>query len=439
MRKFFRFKMLHKVMKGIAIGGSVVCLIGVLAGCNKELEKKNISAEKFSEKNLDNDKKSEEVEDVLNDIHTGTEIKISELFLTDEPRIWYVIRDGKISYDVNVAAVFACKDGKITYYDMGNWNYPELEEFDGMEYEEVINYVETTLEESPHEESIKFLYDRDDSGNDIETEILSFSNWYVKYFHIGWILEPKTVLSNRYFGITTDDSGMSFITKYDFTTDTKVILNEIDDPCMVDYEKKEEGENKEEITKSEEPEEEFDAGGYMKALLDNSYKGDSSAFVEKGIGTSEEAEKIYEDGIEKEMTVALSGLQVSEELETEFCNVLKSIYKSVKYKIGEVSRKDSKTYEVEVVYEKMEIFEPAMETFNAGIEAYEGDTSDEAAYTEQIVILLKDALQAALNHPVYGEEESVIVRVELANDVWSPNESDVTILQQCLFDTEKAK
>lgn len=208
---------------------------------------------------------------------------------------------------------------------------------------------------------------------------------------------------------------------------------------MVDYEKKEEGENKEEITKSEEPEEEFDAGGYMKALLDNSYKGDSSAFVEKGIGTSEEAEKIYEDGIEKEMTVALSGLQVSEELETEFCNVLKSIYKSVKYKIGEVSRKDSKTYEVEVVYEKMEIFEPAMETFNAGIEAYEGDTSDEAAYTEQIVILLKDALQAALNHPVYGEEESVIVRVELANDVWSPNESDVTILQQCLFDTEKAK
>jgi len=33
----------------------------------------------------------------------------------------------------------------------------------------------------------------------------------------------------------------------------------------------------------------FDASAYVKALMDNSYKGDSSAFVEQKVGTKEQA------------------------------------------------------------------------------------------------------------------------------------------------------
>ena len=62
----------------------------------------------------------------------------------------------------------------------------------------------------------------------------------------------------------------------------------------------------------------FDASQYVKALLDNSYKGDSEAFVKEKVGTKEEAEKLYIEGIDTEMASITDQTQVSEELEAEF-------------------------------------------------------------------------------------------------------------------------
>ena len=38
----------------------------------------------------------------------------------------------------------------------------------------------------------------------------------------------------------------------------------------------------------------FDASAYLKAILDNSYKNDSTAFVEQKVGTKEEAAELYQ-------------------------------------------------------------------------------------------------------------------------------------------------
>lgn len=47
---------------------------------------------------------------------------------------------------------------------------------------------------------------------------------------------------------------------------------------------------------------ELDARGYLQAMLDLSYKGDSAAYVEMELGTAEDAAALYERGINSEMS-----------------------------------------------------------------------------------------------------------------------------------------
>ena len=62
----------------------------------------------------------------------------------------------------------------------------------------------------------------------------------------------------------------------------------------------------------------FDASAYVKALLDNSYKNDSAAFVEMKIGSAEEASELYEQGLDAEMQGVLAGVSMSEEAENNY-------------------------------------------------------------------------------------------------------------------------
>ncbi|MEY8391756.1 hypothetical protein D3Z36_14020 [Lachnospiraceae bacterium] len=190
----------------------------------------------------------------------------------------------------------------------------------------------------------------------------------------------------------------------------------------------------------------FDASGYIKALLDNSYKNDSAAFVEQKIGTKEEASELYELGIENALKSLTSGTQISDELQQEYETVVRDIYKSVKYTVGEATKKDDGSYEVEVKYQKMKVFSAAMEKYEAASDAYvqemtekvgngeEGPSEEEAL--EQSFSMLKDAIQESLGNVEYEDEQSATVRVELKDKVYTPNEDDVFNLEQKMFDIE---
>ena len=189
----------------------------------------------------------------------------------------------------------------------------------------------------------------------------------------------------------------------------------------------------------------FDASGYVKALLDNSYKGDSAEFVAQKVGTKQQAEELYNQGIDTEMKSLTSQANVSEELQGEFREVLQNIFKNVKYTVGEAAKKDD-SYEVEVKYQKMKIFEPAIESFNTtsqdninGIteKPENGEESpSEEELNEEIFTLLKDALINAMDNVSFGDEESTVIHVELKDNTWMPNEADVQNLEKLLFDME---
>lgn len=195
----------------------------------------------------------------------------------------------------------------------------------------------------------------------------------------------------------------------------------------------------------------FDASGYVKALLDNSYKGDSAEFVAQKVGTQKQAEELYRQGIDAEMKSLTSQADVSEELEGEFREVLQEIFKNVKYTVGEAAKKDN-SFEVEVKYQKMNIFSEAMKNFEATSQAYvnemaeqaeqadqakdDAESSSQEKMMEEVFRLLKDALKDAMGKVTYADEASTVIRVELKDNVWAPNEKDVQNLEKLLFDME---
>lgn len=192
----------------------------------------------------------------------------------------------------------------------------------------------------------------------------------------------------------------------------------------------------------------FDASGYIKALLDNSYKNDSAAFVEQKVGTAEQAQELYDLGIETELNSLISGVTLSDELKDEFTAVLQDVYKSVKYTVGEAEKQDDDSYVVEIKYQKMKVFAPAMEKFQADQQAYTDELSEqvqnggeypsEDEINEQVYTILKDAIKDSAANAQYEDEATTTVRIELKDKVYSPNQDDVEALEYALFDLEEA-
>ena len=124
----------------------------------------------------------------------------------------------------------------------------------------------------------------------------------------------------------------------------------------------------------------FDASAYIKALLDNSYKNDSAEFVAQKVGSAEEASTLYEQGIESELTALLAGNTVSDELKDEYRQVLKDIFKAVKYTVGDAEKQDDGSYIVTVNYEQMQIFGAAMDSYMTKVE----DMTNEWTQAEEL-------------------------------------------------------
>lgn len=218
-------------------------LIGI-AGCNNGSTVNNLS-----EVN-NNSSTGNNVSEINNNIDSKGEVKISELFLTDELRLWYLIESdesGTISYDHSLSDVFVCYKEKITRYRTNL----EFADIDGMSDEEIVTYVKSNFVEGPFDENITFMYTRDASGNNIKTETLQFSSFAQKgknglYYNkdlwdpgytIKKALEPQNILSNQYFGILESGGGHypdALITKYDFKNDTKIVLNNVNDEYMTE-------------------------------------------------------------------------------------------------------------------------------------------------------------------------------------------------------------
>lgn len=196
----------------------------------------------------------------------------------------------------------------------------------------------------------------------------------------------------------------------------------------------------------------LDATGYIQALLDNSYKNDSTQFVELKIGTAEEAADLYEQGLDAEVDAFVGAVNamlspistITDEQSQYLKQVFADIFAGARYTVGEAEKQDDNSFVVTISYEQMHVFAPAMKTFNADVEDMinewteevqaGGDLPADEEIADAVVSSLIDAFENSFAEAVYDEPQTTTVRIELINNVYTPKQSDFTNLESVMFD-----
>ena len=184
-----------------------------------------------------------------------------------------------------------------------------------------------------------------------------------------------------------------------------------------------------------------DVQSYLEALLDTSYKNDTAAFVKMGLGTKEDAEALYEQGIDNGTEAFCGSLGVTDEFKEDFHTLYKDMLAKVRYEVGEAEKQSDGSYLIPVSYEKMNIFQPATAMYQEKVAALakewaEGDIPSEEEMMHEIVLTYKESMETVLAEVQYNEPQTMTVRIELVNNVYTPNTDDVAALEKALFDGE---
>lgn len=192
----------------------------------------------------------------------------------------------------------------------------------------------------------------------------------------------------------------------------------------------------------------FDASAYLAALLDNSYKNDSTALVELGIGTEEEAAAIYEQGLDTEMQALTSTAGISADQVEGLRDVIADMLAGAKYTVGEAEAQDDGSYVVTVTYEQMKVFGPTIDNYMAETEALVAEWTEAALAGEEVasedelmaevIGLFETVLADAVANATYDAPETTTVRIEKVDNAYQPNTEDLTNLEYVLFDSDAA-
>ncbi len=97
---------------------------------------------------------------------------------------------------------------------------------------------------------------------------------------------------------------------------------------------------------------------------------------------------------------------------------------------------------MEITYERLKVFEPALTVYNeriAGLpEAWAAmETSPtQEEMLEDMTEILRDALRESIDSAAYEAQETLTIRIELIDNVYTPNTQDVISLEKALFDSD---
>ena len=186
----------------------------------------------------------------------------------------------------------------------------------------------------------------------------------------------------------------------------------------------------------------FDASKYLQALLDLSYKNDSTLFIQVTDYSANEAAIIYELGIASEVRdfELVLGSNISDELLVDYKALIKEMFSKVRYTVGDAKRQEDGSYIVKVTYEQMKVFEPMLEDVADKLAvwlknpALIPDSDEEIA--KQLLIVERDSLRKALADLEYKEAEEMTITLMQDGESYIVAPADSVMLGRNLFDSE---
>ena len=166
----------------------------------------------------------------------------------------------------------------------------------------------------------------------------------------------------------------------------------------------------------------FDAGEYVQAVLDVSYKNKTDKYVEITGVSEEEAAQIFEDNLDATME-GFEASSMPEELLPQYRELFSRLAKRVSYTVGQPVRKEGGIYEVAVKVKPVTLFPDTYGTFQEKAQEYADQVTDsvmngaempgEEEMQNQIYQIYYDVLKSHVDSGMlYGEAEDVVLRVK---------------------------
>ena len=165
----------------------------------------------------------------------------------------------------------------------------------------------------------------------------------------------------------------------------------------------------------------FDAGEYVRAVLDVSYKNKTDKYVEITGVSEEEAAQIFEDNLDATME-GFEASSMPEELLPQYRELFSGLAKRVSYTVGQPVRKEGGIYEVAVKVQTVTLLPEKYGTFQEKAQEYADQVTDsvmngagmptDEEMQREIYQIYYDVLKSQMDAGMlYGEVQDAVLHV----------------------------
>lgn len=186
----------------------------------------------------------------------------------------------------------------------------------------------------------------------------------------------------------------------------------------------------------------FDAKRYVQGCLDALTKAKFDDYTAMANIKEEDAQKEYDQRMDKELEAMTGSVNMSEELQQKYRELFKNIYSKCKYEVGDAVKNSSDSYTVPVKVSQMKIFEGVMNEAQKKATEYVKEqkkkkkTPSTEEITQKSMEFLLDIMTEKLENVEYGEETSIdvaVTRDKSQGNVFVVSEATYTqILTACI-------
>lgn len=176
------------------------------------------------------------------------------------------------------------------------------------------------------------------------------------------------------------------------------------------------------------------APDYVKSALDACYKAEFDDYMEFTKSTQEEAEELYQTGLDTNMEASgIVASDVSSELQEQYRQLFADILSISKYEVGE-AKEDGDGFTVEVTVEPFLMFNGLDQELLPLLETEEAQTLTDEEIEPYVFQKMYELMSSKLESPEYGEPTTVTVHIQPDDDgVQTINEDDLAALDAAMY------
>ena len=158
-----------------------------------------------------------------------------------------------------------------------------------------------------------------------------------------------------------------------------------------------------------------DAKSYAQACLDASYKGEFDEYLSQTDSTKEEAQEMYDNGINLTMEASdIENSGVSQELQDKYRQMFIDLYKSADYTLDNAKEDGEDGFTVDVTVKPFLIFEGLDDELNTKLEEIAANMTEvpsDEEINEMVYQAMYDIISPKLSNMEYGDPVTVTIHV----------------------------